>query len=251
VMSIKNLSLEGRVGRAPLRDITLEIRAGDIVGIYGLMGAGRTELLESILGVHADARGEILLGPRAAHRLGIHDRVDAGVVMVPEDRKAAGLVATLNTAQNMTLSSLDRLSPRGYLSPATETSEADTLRESLRIKCAGVASPITSLSGGNQQKVLLARGLMNRPRVMLLDEPTRGVDVAAKAEIMETIRHLAAEGMAVVFATSELAEALDAATRIVVMADGRITAEFSPADATEAAVALAASPRMRSERVPA
>lgn len=251
LLTVKRLSLDPKPGRTALRDVSLEVRAGEIVGIYGLMGAGRTELFESILGVHDDADGEIRVGADAIHDLEIHARVGAGVFMVPEDRKAAGLVATMTASQNMTLSSLARLAPRGYLSPAAEQSISSTFRDTLRIKCSTVTVPVTTLSGGNQQKVLLARGLMTRPRVMLLDEPTRGVDVAAKAEIMSAMRRLAADGIAVIFATSDLGEALQGATRVVVMSDGRIAGEFDPGNATESAVASAASSRVRRDHASA
>src|SRR5262249_9478824 len=151
------------------------------------------------------------------------------------------LVATMTVGENMTLSSLGHLSRQGYLSAAVESATSETFRTRLRIKSASLDAPITSLSGGNQQKVVVARGLMNRPRVMLLDEPTRGVDVGAKAELVGVMRQLAADGMAVVFATSDLGEVLEAATRIVVMASGRVTAEIDAATATEAAIASAAS----------
>jgi erythritol transport system ATP-binding protein len=251
LLTVKRLSLDPKPGRTPLRDVSLEVRAGEIVGIYGLMGAGRTELFESILGVHDDARGEIRIGGDAIHDLEIHGRVSAGLFMIPEDRKAAGLVTTMTAGQNMTLSSLSSLSPRGYLSPAAELSIVSRFRDTLRIKCPDVKAAVTTLSGGNQQKVMLARGLMTRPRVMLLDEPTRGVDVAAKAEIMGAMRELAAEGIAVVFATSELGEAMQGATRVVVMSDGRIAAEFDPGHVTEAQVASAASSRVRGDHASA
>jgi erythritol transport system ATP-binding protein len=147
----------------------------------------------------------------------------------------------MSVRENMTLSSLARFSTRGYLSPAREDEAAARLTRDLRIKAPGLEASIGSLSGGNQQKVVIARGLMSRPRVLLLDEPTRGVDVAAKGEILEAMRRLADEGLAVMFASSDLSEVLASATRIVVMARGRITAECAGPEATADALASAAS----------
>ena len=251
LLRIEQLTLPPRPGRTALDHVSLDVAAGEIVGIYGLMGAGRTELFESVLGVHGDAKGRISLGDRALDRIDIPERVEAGVFMVPEDRKAAGLVQTMTVGENMTLSSLSQLSRYGYLPASAESARSETLRTDLRIKCASIDAAITSLSGGNQQKVVVARGLMNRPRVMLLDEPTRGVDVAAKAEIVGVMRTLAADGMAIVFATSDLGEVLEAATRIVVMAGGRVTADMDAASATETAIASAASAGTRSYRASA
>ena len=205
------------------------------------MGSGRTELFESILGVHRDGRGRIALGDRDLAGLDVHARVESGVFLAPEDRQASGLVPTMTVTENITLSSVDALTRHGYLSPGRESEAAAKLRDRLRIKCATLSSAITSLSGGNQQKAVLARGLMKRPTVMLLDEPTRGVDVGARAEIITAMRQIAADGTAVMFSSSDLGEVFEAADRIVVIANGRIAAEFQQGQATEAQVASAAS----------
>ena len=240
-LSVKHVRLEPRPGRSAVDDVSFDLHAGEILGMYGLMGAGRTELLESLLGVYPDAAGEVRLDGAPIDTLDVGDRVAAGLAIVPEDRKASGFVATMSVCENMTLSSLTRLSARGYLSPARESEETARLTGDLRVKAAGPHAPITSLSGGNQQKVVIARGVMSRPKVLLMDEPTRGVDVAAKAEILETMRRLAGEGMGVMFASSDLREVLASSTRILVMARGRITAEFEAASATADALASAAS----------
>jgi erythritol transport system ATP-binding protein len=162
--------------------------------------------------------------------------------MVPEDRKAAGFVGALTVGQNMTLSSLRGLSSWGYLPASRERREALRVIGDFRIKAPSPSVGMGSLSGGNQQKVIIGRAVMSRPRLLLMDEPTRGVDVAAKAEILDTMRRLAAQGLAIVFASSELAEVRDGASRILVMARGRITAEIAAADATDEALTSAASP---------
>jgi erythritol transport system ATP-binding protein len=182
---------------------------GEVVGIYGLMGSGRTELFEK--------------------RLKEEGGVRAGIAMLPEDRAAAGIIAELSVLENITLASMRGL----YLSPEQERRRASEIATELGIRHAGLHRPITSLSGGNQQKAVLARFLLAQPKVLLLDEPTRGVDVGARAEIYSIIRRLSAQGMTIVFASSELQEVLALADRIQVMARGRITAEFDARTATE------------------
>jgi erythritol transport system ATP-binding protein len=191
--------------------------------------------------VHPDATGEIRLGPDSLETLDVSDRVEAGLAMVPEDRQAAGLIGTMSVRENMTLSSLARLARYGYLAPASEAGPARELTAALRIKAPGPHAPIGTLSGGNQQKVVIARGVMSRPRVLLLDEPTRGVDVGARAEILETMRTLAAGGLGVMFASSEIDEVRAGATRILVMARGRLTGTFDAGTATDDQLASAAS----------
>jgi erythritol transport system ATP-binding protein len=241
LLSAKNVRVSARPGRNAVDGASFDVAAGEIVGLYGLMGAGRTELLETLLGVHPDATGDVYVNGEPVQSLPVSERVAAGVAMVPEDRKVSGFVGTLTVEQNMTLSSLDELSSAGYLAPAAERSAARRLIDELRIKTASPSAGMGSLSGGNQQKVVIARAAMSRPRVLLMDEPTRGVDVGAKAEILESMRRLAADGLAVVFASSDLAEVRAGATRILVMARGRITAEATAADATDEALASAAS----------
>jgi erythritol transport system ATP-binding protein len=241
LLSAKDIRVPARPGRNAVDGASFDVAGGEIVGLYGLMGAGRTELLETLLGVHPDATGEVHVSGEPVQSLPVSDRVAAGVAMVPEDRKVSGFVGTLTVEQNMTLSSLDELSSAGYLAPTRERNAARRLIDELRIKTASPAAAMGSLSGGNQQKVVIARAAMSRPRVLLMDEPTRGVDVGAKAEILESMRRLAAEGMAVVFASSDLAEVRAGASRILVMARGRITAEVAAADATDEGLASAAS----------
>jgi erythritol transport system ATP-binding protein len=241
VLAVRDLQLPAAPGRTGLRGVTFDVRAGEILGLYGLMGAGRTELMESVLGVHADAGGSVRIDGRELAGQDVRERIASGIAMIPEDRQASGLVPTMTVQQNMTLAHAAALSRAGYLSPAREASVASEWGSRLRLKAPSLDAPIGSLSGGNQQKVVIARNVMTRPRVLLMDEPTRGVDVAAKAEIVDTMRRLAHDGMAVVFATSELAEIQAAATRAVVMARGAIAAELSGPNMTDAALASAAS----------
>jgi erythritol transport system ATP-binding protein len=221
--------------------VSLSLSAGEIVGIYGLLGAGRTELLECLTGARPQSAGDITIcgapcaGPTVASRLA------QGLAMVTEDRQRDGLVQTLTVRDNMVLASLRQLTRWRLISARRARSQAGGQARDLGIKTPGLNAPITALSGGNQQKVVLARALATRPRVLLLDEPTRGVDVGARAEIFKIIGALARQGMGVIFTSSDLAEVLSLADRVLVMARGQITAEFSGAEATEGEIARAAS----------
>jgi erythritol transport system ATP-binding protein len=164
ILAVKNLRLPSAPGRTGLRGVSIDVRPGEILGLYGLMGAGRTELMESILGVHADADGSVLLQGRELAGLDVRQRIACGMAMVPEDRQASGLVQTMNVQQNMTLAHVSALARRGYLSPARETAAAAEWERSLRLNAPALDAPIDALSGGNQQKVVIARNVMTRPR---------------------------------------------------------------------------------------
>lgn len=213
----------------------IEIRAGEIVGFYGLMGAGRTPLFETIAGLRPCV-GEMRLGGRDLCALDVAQRLAAGVALVPESRQRDAIIPALSVRENIVLASR-----RGaYVSAEEERRKAGAMVRDLHIRVNDLEAPVTSLSGGNQQKVILARCLLTNPKLLIMDEPTCGVDVSARAEIWELVRRLAERGMAVMFASSELQEVMSLATRIVVMADGRITAKFPIEEATEGALVAAA-----------
>ena len=241
LLRVETLSLTADSGRPLVRDVSLTLHAGEVVGIYGLMGAGRTELLECLMGLHPAVKGSIFLDSRNLSRLDTAARIAAGLAMVPEDRQASGLVQCLSVLANITISSLGRFVKGIWLSPRLQQAAAAGMLTDLRIKAPGLQHNIGSLSGGNQQKVVLAKCLLTGPRVLLLDEPTRGVDVGAKSEIHSIIRRLAAGGIGIIMASSELEEVRAAAHRIVVMSRGTVTAEYATAEATDDALALAAS----------
>ena len=241
VLDARGLCLPPRPGRTALDHVSLTLRSGQVLGIYGLLGAGRTELFETLLGVHEDARGRVTLSGRSLDGCDVAARVSAGIAMVPEDRQTEGLVPSMTVRQNMTLAHLAPLTRYGVLDSAAERRECEALVRALRVKTASLDAPIETLSGGNQQKVVMARGVMPRPRVLLLDDPTRGVDVAAKSEILATMRALAGQGMAVAFSSSDLAEIVEAADRVLVLARGRVRAEVAAGDLSEAQLAAAAS----------
>ncbi|WP_280563713.1 sugar ABC transporter ATP-binding protein [Chromohalobacter sp. 48-RD10] len=220
-------------GRAVVDDVSLSVRAGEIVCIYGLMGAGRTELLESVAGRGDMAAGRVLLHGENISRLSIAERIEQGLVLVPEDRQRDGLVQTMSVGENLSLASIGAFT-KGLLT--SRGREHHVVRDSIsnvHIKTDGAAASIGSLSGGNQQKVVIGKMMATHPRVVLLDEPSRGIDIGAKAEVFRLLSEGAAQqGLAVVFSTSEVGECLSIAHRIVVMSRGRMAAEFG-VDATK------------------
>jgi len=251
LLRVESLSLRSDAGGPLLSDISLSLHAGEILGIYGLMGAGRTEFLECLMGLRHEVQGGISLSGNRIDSLATTERISSGLAMVPEDRQTAGLVQCFSIRQNMTLSNLGRIAPWAWLSPSKERSEVSQKVSDLRIRTPAIDINIGSLSGGNQQKVVLAKCLMTLPRVLLLDEPTRGVDVAAKREIYAIVRRVAASGMGVIFVSSELDEIRVVAHRIVVFAKGRLAGEFDASQVTagQLAAAACAVPAAASERL--
>ncbi|MEA3089125.1 MAG: erythritol transport system ATP-binding protein [Caballeronia sp.] len=212
--------------------LSLEVRAGEIVCIYGLMGAGRTELLEAVAGRSPVTGGKVLLEGEDIASLSIAGRIGRGLVLVPEDRQRDGLVPTMNVGTNLSLASIGTFVRGLLLSFPRERVLVDQSIRNVHVKTAGPGAPIGSLSGGNQQKVVIGKMLATRPKVILLDEPSRGIDIGAKAEVFRLLSESATQGLAVVFSTSEVGECLSIAHRIVVMRRGKISAEFG-ADVTK------------------
>ena len=221
--------------RAVIKGVNFSARRGEIVGIAGLMGAGRTELAMSVFGRSwgSRIRGELRLRGQAVDVSTIGRAIAAGLAYVTEDRKALGLVLEHSIAHNTTLARLEAVSVAGVIDAGQEHRVASGYRQSLNIRCAGVSQPVVNLSGGNQQKVVLAKWLFSQPEVLILDEPTRGIDVGAKFEIYSLIAQLAAEGKCIVMISSEMPELLGMSDRIYVMNEGRFVAEMATADASQ------------------
>jgi ribose transport system ATP-binding protein len=235
-LRVRNLRAGERV-----RDVSFEVRGGEILGIAGLIGAGRTETLRAIFGADAKDGGEVLVGEQPVVIRNPAEAVRAGIGLVPEDRKHDGLLLSQSIRVNTTLSTVTRHARRGgWLDTAAETRTTDTFCGQLQVRCASLEQTVAELSGGNQQKVVIARWLARDCRILLFDEPTRGIDVAAKDMIYELLRHLAAKGKAVVVVSSELEELMALCDRILVMSQGRITAEFTPAGWTQEKITQAA-----------
>jgi erythritol transport system ATP-binding protein len=218
--------------RVAVDNVNLSVRKGEVVGVYGLMGAGRTEMLETIAGRNKPLSGSIWLDGERLDRLSINERIHAGLALAPEDRQRDGLIPTLSVARNMSLSALPRITKRWFVSAARERVLVEEEIEGTRVKTESQGAPIGSLSGGNQQKVVIGKAIMTQPKALVLDEPTRGIDVGAKADVFALMAEQAREGAAVLFATSEVDEVLNASDRIIVMSRGRVTAEFDPATTT-------------------
>lgn len=228
------LSVEGlRTSAHPRHPVDLTVRAGEIVGLSGLIGAGRTELLETLFGIRPAAGGRIVVE-------GVERSIDdpttaiaAGLALVPEDRKQQGLILEFAVSENLSLTMIARDQRAGFLNAAAERDLADTMIRDLRIRTPSAAQVVRYLSGGNQQKVVLGKWLAIKPRVLLLDEPTRGVDIGAKQEIYAIMEQLAASGVAILFVSSELEEIIGMSDRVLVMHEGRIAGELRRGEAGE------------------
>ncbi len=206
--------------------LSLNVRAGEIVCIYGLMGAGRTELLECVAGRLKASSGRVLLEGEDVSHLSIADRIALGLVLVPEDRQRDGLVQTMTVGRNLSLASIGSFTRGLFTSRSNEGVLVDGAIRKVHIKTDGGGAAIGSLSGGNQQKVVIGKMLATNPKVILLDEPSRGIDIGAKAEVFKLLAERARQGLAVLYSTSEVGECLSIAHRIIVMHRGRISAEF-------------------------
>ncbi|MER7794734.1 sugar ABC transporter ATP-binding protein [Streptomyces sp. NPDC097640] len=218
-------------GRLAVNALTLTVHAGETVGIYGLMGSGRTELLECLAGRLPAASGEIRLhgAPLPAS---VRERIRAGLALVPEDRQRDGLVQTMSVGQNLSLASVTRFVRKLLLNRRAEDNAVTSMIADVTVKTAGPRAPIGSLSGGNQQKVVIGKALMTGPRVLLLDEPSRGVDVGAKADVFKLMAQQAERGLAVLFTTSEAEEALHIPDRLLVLVRGRLVADLKAGEIT-------------------
>jgi rhamnose transport system ATP-binding protein len=228
------LALRGVSSReAGIRDISLSVRAGEILGIAGLVGSGRTQLAETVFGLTPADRGEIVIGGQTAHIESPAEAIGQGIAYVPEDRRRNGVVLDMPIAANVTLADLRQVSSGGLIDRSEEIALAGRYVSQLRVKAPGVDVEAGTLSGGNQQKVALARWLATNPKVLILDEPTQGVDVGSKSEIHGIMMDLAEKGLAIVMISSELPEVLGMSDRIIVMHAGRIAGELSRAEATQ------------------
>jgi ribose transport system ATP-binding protein len=221
----------------PARRLSFSVRAGEIVGVAGLVGAGRSELLQALFGIDPPLAGKVRVGGREVALRRPLDAIEAGLALVPEDRKQQGLILEMSVRHNIGLPALRRNRLLGgLLNRERERADADAMIRKLRLRPADPRKAAQDLSGGNQQKAVLAKWLLLGPRVLLLDEPTRGVDVGAKEEIYHLIEEAAEAGAAVLFVSSELPEVLGLADRILVMHQGDITGALSRAEASEEAV---------------
>ncbi len=249
VLEVRNLTLAWpeHPTRNRLNNISLQVRAGEVLGIAGLMGAGRTELLECLYGASSlPPQGEILLHGQRKHFRHPREAMAAGIAMVTEDRKRLGLFAHQTVRENISVSYLSSSATAGVVNNGKERQAVADQIQQLLIKTAGAEAAITSLSGGNQQKCIIGRCMLTKPKLLLLDDPTRGVDIGAKAELYRLMEQLARQGMAIIATSSELPELLTVSDRIVVLSEGELTGHFTRSDATEQKIMEAATKQNRS-----
>jgi rhamnose transport system ATP-binding protein len=225
-LATPRLAVRGLTRDGAFRDVSFEVRSGEIVVLAGLVGAGRSEVARCIFGIDRADAGSVQIEHRSLRPGAVPHAIRAGVALVPEDRQHEGLVLPMSVASNLTLAVLKRVSRLGLLCSQQEKAVASEQIDRLGIKVADDDNPVSLLSGGNQQKVVLGRWLASEPRVLILDEPTRGVDVGAKAQVHRLVRELAASGMATLVISSDLTEVLSIADRILVMREGSIVGEF-------------------------
>jgi rhamnose transport system ATP-binding protein len=227
--------------RDAFEDVSFNVRAGEIVGFAGLVGAGRTEVARVLFGIDRADAGEVVLNGRTVRFESPSEALRAGVAYVPEDRHQDGLVLDFPIASNVTLPILERLFHRLFTRRTTERIVAERYTRDLHVRMTDVEQRVAALSGGNQQKVVIAKWLATQPKLLILDEPTRGIDIGAKVEVHRIISDLSAAGLAIVLISSDLPEVLAMSDRIVVMHEGRVTAELSASEATQERVMFAAT----------
>jgi rhamnose transport system ATP-binding protein len=236
VLNVERLTREG-----VFTDVSFEVRSGEIVALAGLVGAGRTEVARAIFGIDRFDAGAVEVAGKRLPAGSPTAAMSAGVGLVPEDRRQQGLVMDFSIERNIALASLDTVQRAGLIRRGAERRFAKDWAIRLQLKYGKLTNPVWTLSGGNQQKAVLAKWLARKPSLLIVDEPTRGIDVGTKAEVHRLLSELAAQGVAVLMISSELPEVLGMADRIVVLFEGRVMQEFARADATEDAIMHAAT----------
>jgi rhamnose transport system ATP-binding protein len=226
-------------------DVSFQVAAGEVVALAGLVGSGRSEIARAVFGIDRYDAGTVTVKGQALRRGSPTAAMDAGIGFVPEDRRQHGLVMEMSTAHNIALASLHRLQTGGLIFGRTERSFAADWAKRLQVKYGRISSPVTLLSGGNQQKVVLAKWLAREPSLLIVDEPTRGIDVGTKAEVHRLLSALAGDGVAVLVISSELPEVLTLADRVLVVREGRIVAALAREEATEEAIVAAGTGQSR------
>jgi len=235
------LSVRGVTRKGVVEDISFDLHRGEILGLAGLMGSGRTEVLEAIFGVSKMDAGEIVVNGSPVRIGSSGDAIHAGMAMLTEDRKLTGIMGVLSVKDNMTIAALPSFSPGGILRKRRMNAACREQKDALAIKTPSIDQLIRLLSGGNQQKVLVSRWLLTTPEILMIDEPTRGIDVGAKAEIHRLMSVLAQQGKGILMVSSELPEILGMSDRVLVMHEGRISGEFTRAEATQDNIMKAAT----------
>jgi erythritol transport system ATP-binding protein len=234
ILRVKNLSLPKKNGHGfAVNDVSFSLRAGEILGLYGLLGAGRTELLECLIGEQEHYTGTIELEGKIVKSKTINGRIQDGFALIPEDRKTLGIFGNMIILENMVISALSRFFKRLFLQEKMEKEAASDVSKGLNVKAASIMVSINYLSGGNQQKIIIGRSLLTNPKILLMDDPTRGIDVSAKYDVYEICKNLAEKGIGIIFVSSEMQEMHAIPDRILVLSQGRLKGEFLHEDLTE------------------
>ena len=233
VLEINHLSLPKKGGGWLLDDVSMYLKKGEVLGIYGLLGAGRSELFECLMGLHPEHSGEIIFKGQKMNVKDVSGQIKNGFALVPEDRQSQGLIQTLDIGKNTSIASLENYRKGIFLNEKAEGEAVDGQIKDIHIKVADKALPILSLSGGNQQKVVIGKGLLTHPEVFLMDEPSRGIDIGAKTEVFEIIHDFSERGLSIIVISSELKEIMSIADRIYVLSNGKCTGELSGDQITE------------------
>ncbi|WP_152976148.1 sugar ABC transporter ATP-binding protein [Ensifer adhaerens] len=250
VFRTENICLPRAQGGFAVDHVSIGVRKGEILGIYGLMGAGRSELFECIMGCHEHYTGKIYVEGRELKGRDTTRRIRNGLALIPEDRQREGLVQSMSIADNLTMASLGQFLRAGFHIDVAR--EAEAIKEAIRnlsIKARNPEFDVTSMSGGNQQKVVIGKALMTGPKVLLMDEPSRGIDVGAKADVFLTMRRLAGEGLAILFSTSDLEEVMALSDRIAVMSNGRLVTVVDRRHATDEMIVSASAEGHKTKRM--
>ncbi|MFW5823154.1 MAG: sugar ABC transporter ATP-binding protein [Tangfeifania sp.] len=243
VLRVENLYFRNPENKTDylVNDISFSLKKGEVLGICGLMGAGRTEVLEAIFGLFPKyVSGEIFIERKKIQINSVNDAISAGIGLVPEDRKLQGLILNMDVAKNTSLANLNSISSFGFINKKSEEQLSKEFIKKLNTRAASTKMEVQKLSGGNQQKVVIAKWLATQPKILLLDEPTRGIDVGAKSEIYNLISELAAQGMGIVVVSSELTEILAISDNILVLSESKLTAKLSREEASEEVIMKAA-----------
>lgn len=226
ILEVKHMKLPKQGGGWLLDDVSIHLKRGEVLGIYGLLGAGRSELFECLMGMHPEHTGEVIFNGEKMNIRNIASQIKNGFALVPEDRQRQGLVQPLDICKNASIASIQNYTSGIFFNAGKEEKAVDEQIDKLHIKVADKHLPILSLSGGNQQKVVIAKGLLTSPQILLLDEPSRGIDIGAKTEVFEIIHELSEQGLSIIVISSELKEIMAIADRIYVLSNGKLTGEL-------------------------
>jgi len=241
LMQVQDYCLPRLGGGWTVDHVSFTLHKGEVLGIYGLMGAGRTELVESLMGLHSESTGTIVIGSETITKPNVTDQIARGMVLVPEDRQKDGLVQTMSISDNLLLTSIPQFTRNGIINKAQCKEAVKQTVKDMQVKVADVKHLITSLSGGNQQKVVIGKCVMANAKIFMMDEPSRGIDVGAKTDIFILMRRFAAQGNGVIFVGSELKEIISVCDRVLVMSNGKLTADLTGDEITEDALVIASA----------